>query len=99
VLLEAVRAEAAASGDESLCSACHVRLADIALRAGDWRRGEAYAAAAHELAEQIGLTDDAGFTLYFKARVDLHAGRVEEARASAEAAIELPGRRTHRIPL
>jgi DNA-binding CsgD family transcriptional regulator len=85
---DTVLAEATTRGDEPACVAVEGRLADVALRAGDWPRAEMHVAAALELAEQIGHEHDGGLTLYFKAFLDVHTGCVKAARETAEAAMD-----------
>ena len=88
-LFERVLAEAAARGDEPTCAVVRVRLADVEWRAGNWAQAAEHAAAAHEAAEQIGLEHLGHQSLYRKAIVDAYRGRIEEARAAAEEAVEL----------
>ena len=83
-VFEALLADAVARGDEVAALGVRGRLADVALRAGDWADAAAHADAAHELAEQIGLEHDGGFSVYWKAVVAAHLGRVDEARSFAE---------------
>jgi hypothetical protein len=81
---EALLAEALDHGDEIESLAVRGRLVDVALRAGAWTAAQEHAATAYELAEQIGIELDAGFTFYWVALVDAHLGRVQEARSKAE---------------
>ena len=88
-LFEHVLADAAARGDEPTCAMVRLRLADVEWRAGNWTQAAEHAAAAHEAAEQIGLEHLGHQSLYRKALVDAHRGRIEEARAAAEEAVAL----------
>jgi len=73
------------AGDEFASVAVRARLVDVAVRSGDWRLAEAEADSVCELVEQIGTKHDGGFTLYLKALVQAQLGRIEDARAIAEA--------------
>ena len=86
-LLERVLGEVGARGDELTAAEVRFRLADVELRAGAWARAAEHAAAGHEAAEQIGLEHAGSSSLYRKALVDAHRGRIDEARAAAEQAI------------
>jgi len=88
-LFDELLAEADELGHEIASLGVRGRLVDVELRAGRWQTAAAHAATAYELAEQIGLEHDSGFTLYWKALVDAHLGRVPEARSAAEAGARL----------
>jgi DNA-binding CsgD family transcriptional regulator len=88
-LLEGVVGEAAARGDEPTGADIRCRLADIELRSGAWARAGMHAAAAHEVAEQIGLEHLGYSSLYRQALLDAHRGRIVEARAAAEEAVAI----------
>jgi DNA-binding CsgD family transcriptional regulator/DNA polymerase III delta prime subunit len=88
-LLERVLTETAARGDEPAGAELRFRLADVEWRAGAWAKAAEHAAAAHEVAEQIGLEHVGPSSLYRKALVDAHRGRIDEARAAAEEAVAL----------
>jgi DNA-binding CsgD family transcriptional regulator len=83
-LVQALLAEAAARGDEWSSTFLEALAADIACRRGDWHWAAKRADSACILAEQV-LGSPDGWTLYLRALVDAHLGRVESARASAEA--------------
>jgi DNA-binding CsgD family transcriptional regulator len=88
-LFDTLLAEAVAFGDEIAALGVRGRLVDVALRSGDWSEASAQADEAYELAEQIGLEHDGGLTVYWKALVDAHLGRVDEARSLAELGASL----------
>ena len=81
-LFETLAAEVA--GDELATVAVRSRLADVAIRAGEWPLAEAEAASVWSLLQQVGPRHDGGFVLYLKALVEALQGRVEQARATAE---------------
>jgi len=82
-LFETLLAEAGAFGDEIAALGVRGRLVDVALRAGAWADASAQADEAYELGEQIGLEHDGGLTVYWKALVAAHLGRVDDARTLA----------------
>jgi DNA-binding CsgD family transcriptional regulator len=84
--------EAQQDGDEVAAIAARGRLADVALRAGEWERAAAHAAAVYEHVEQIGLEYDDGIGVYWRALVDAHLGVVDRARAAATLSQELADR-------
>jgi DNA-binding CsgD family transcriptional regulator len=88
-LFERALAESSTRGDELTSTELSLRLADVEWRSGAWARAAQHAAAAHEAAEQIGLEHLGPASLYRKALVDAHRGRVDEARAAAEQAFAL----------
>jgi DNA-binding CsgD family transcriptional regulator len=88
-LLDRLLSEAAERGDEPAAAVTRLRLADVELRAGAWARSAEHASAAHEAAEQIGLEHVGHQSLYRKALIDAHCGRIEEARAAAGEAAAL----------
>jgi DNA-binding CsgD family transcriptional regulator len=88
-LFERLLDEAAECGDEPAGAITRLRLADVEWRAGAWARAAELASAAHEAAEQIGLEHVGHMSLYRKALIDAHCGRIEEARAAAEEAAAL----------
>jgi DNA-binding CsgD family transcriptional regulator len=88
-LFDTLFAEAVAFGDEIAALGVRGRLVDVALRAGDWADAAAQADEAYELAEQIGLEHDGGLTVYWKALVAAHLGRVDEARSLAEHGVSI----------
>jgi DNA-binding CsgD family transcriptional regulator len=88
-LFEHALAESATRGDELTGTELRLRLADVEWRSGAWERAAQHAAAAHEAAEQIGLEHIGPASLYRKAIVDAHRGRIDEARAATEQAVAL----------
>jgi DNA-binding CsgD family transcriptional regulator len=82
-------ADAERLGDEVASVSARGRLIDVALRAGEWRSAEDHAELAYEHQDQIGLGHDAGFTVYWRALVLAHYGRVEDARRSGRLGVEL----------
>ena len=88
-LLDELLDEARQDGDEIEANAARGRLVDVELRAGDWERAAAQAAAVYEQVEQIGLEYDNGMGVYWRALVDAHLGVVDRARSDATLAAEL----------
>jgi len=82
-LFESLFAEATRLGDQVAQIAALGRLVDVDLRSGDWEKAELNATMAYELAELMGLENDGGLTVYWKALVDAHRGRTTEARSAA----------------
>jgi len=78
-----------AIGDEIAALDVRGRLVDVALRAGTWANAAMHADEAYELAEQIGVEHDGGLTVYWKALVAAHLGRVDDARSFAERGVNL----------
>ena len=85
--LENACVRAAKAGDEIARSALLVHLAQLETRAGDWSRARDYANEAMLLAEQIGLRQIESGSRSAAAMVAALTGRVEEARATAEAGL------------
>jgi DNA-binding CsgD family transcriptional regulator len=85
-LLEAAASSASERGDEA--THVHVLFYLVMLEwfAGRWEAALDYAAAALELAEQLGDYQLRGMVLHGRALVDAHRGDVELARAAAEEA-------------
>ena len=88
-ILQAFMQDAVEAGDEPTCVALHGRLADVALRAGDWSLAAVHARSAYDAADVMGFEHDGGLALYFKALVDSHAGRAAEARRAADIGAEI----------
>jgi DNA-binding CsgD family transcriptional regulator len=88
-LLDELLDEAQQDGDEIEANVARGRLVDVELRAGDWERAAAQAAAVYEQVEQIGLEYDNGMGVYWRALVDAHLGVVDRARSDAALASEL----------
>lgn len=85
--LEHACKRAAEAGDEVARAALLVHLAQLEIRAGDWPRAGDYAADAMLLADQIGLRQIQSGARSVVAMVAALTGRVEEARATAEAGL------------
>lgn len=82
-LFESVLRLARERGDESNASAPLFSLARLEVLAGDWDRAEECVREAEERAEQTGVNRLE--TLSARLLVDVHRGRVDEARAEGEA--------------
>jgi DNA-binding CsgD family transcriptional regulator len=87
--LERLVEEAEGEGDAPASLELQLGLVHAELRAGKWQQAVAYAAAADDLAEQIGRDDLSTLAKHWRALVDAHLGRVVEARATAEVGGEL----------
>jgi DNA-binding NarL/FixJ family response regulator len=85
--LEDACARAAAVGDEVARAAMLVHLAQLETRAGDWASARVHADEAVLLSEQMGLRQIESGSCSVAAMVAALAGRVEEARATAEAGL------------
>jgi DNA-binding CsgD family transcriptional regulator len=85
--LEHACALAAAAGDEVARAALLVHLAQLETRAGDWARAQGYADEAMLLSEQMGLRQIQSGSCSAAAMVGALTGRIEEARATAEAGL------------
>jgi DNA-binding CsgD family transcriptional regulator len=80
--------EAAAEGNEPQSILLRFGLVNVDLRSGNWRRAAARAADTFDDVEQIGPLSFGGMHNYWKALVDVHLGRVAEARAAARAGVD-----------
>jgi DNA-binding NarL/FixJ family response regulator len=85
--LENACARAAGAGDEVARAPLLIHLAQLETRAGDWPRAAEYADEAMLLAEQLGLRQLQSGSCSVAAMVAAHTGRVERARALAEAGL------------
>jgi ATP/maltotriose-dependent transcriptional regulator MalT len=85
------REEQRAAGRADEGSRGHLLFYELILehQAGDWRRGLDLAAAALELAEQLGDEQFRGMAVYGRAVMLAHLGEVEETRAVLADALEL----------
>jgi DNA-binding CsgD family transcriptional regulator len=83
-VLESVERDAAARGDEHTRALALVLLLRLELYAGRWERAFDYASAAVELAEQLGELHFAGMICAYRAQIELGAGLIDQARATAE---------------
>jgi DNA-binding CsgD family transcriptional regulator len=81
--------KAAARGDEGTRGQLLFYLIMLEWQAGRWRRGLEHAAAALELAEQLGDEQYKGMVLYGRATVLAHLGDVDEARLVAAEALTI----------
>jgi DNA-binding CsgD family transcriptional regulator len=76
-------------GDESGMPVALYRLSEIECFAGNWTASERYAALACEAAEETHQSAVRPFTLYAKALIEAHLGRVDSARAAAREGMAL----------
>lgn len=89
-----------ASGVAEETHLAHAQLALLAAHRGAWREAGRHARTAHDVVEQAGLGDYGPSALAFvaMARVAIHEGRYEEARASLARAHRLRPLLNHGIP-
>jgi DNA-binding CsgD family transcriptional regulator len=86
--LERAHARATGAGDEVARAALLVHLAQLETRAGNWPQARAYADEATLVAEQVGLRQIESGALSASAFLAALSGRVDEARAAAQAGQE-----------
>jgi len=83
-VLESAELDTAARGDEHSRALTLMLLLRLELYAGRWERAFDYAAAAGELAEQLGELHFTGMICAYRAQLELGSGLIEQARATAE---------------
>ncbi|HSC73576.1 MAG TPA: AAA family ATPase [Gaiellaceae bacterium] len=86
---EAGLAASRGEGDELSVQGTLLRLVEIDCWTGDWARADQLADEGMELADRLGSQAFLGSTLFARAYVDAHLGRVDAARAAAERIVEL----------
>ena len=87
-ILDELEAKAAARGDEETRILLLWHLGSLEWLAGRWARALEHASSAQELGEQTQFFHRLGWAARVKAVLEADLGRVEEARASAEAGCE-----------
>jgi DNA-binding CsgD family transcriptional regulator len=78
---------ATAAGEETARAALLVHLAQVETRAGEWQRADRRAGEATLLAEQLGLRQIESGALTVTASIAALTGRVDDARAAAQASL------------
>jgi len=82
-LLEETLRAAGEEGDDSSMPLLLVCLADLECWAGNWQAAERHASASWQAGEQVGHRVWRTGTLYARALIDAHLGRIDAARARA----------------
>jgi DNA-binding CsgD family transcriptional regulator len=88
-LFEAEAADAESGGDDYTYSSLLVYLTELECRAGNFSAAASHASECWLRSEQRGEQFQGGAALWAKALVDVHLGRVEEARTAAKRGTEL----------
>ena len=87
--LETVSAEALARGDEGTYGHVLFHLFQVEWFTGQWAVADGHVRAVIELADQLSDQQYRGIALYARSLLDAHRGRIADARAEAQEAVEI----------